>query len=389
MHIINPLIALGKTGSYSISILFPAPSAGHAGQVKAYLKQYPGFTNIAGVIYRGETPNPTGVREHIPDGAAYLLGSSGYREALKQMLGENDFDIVVVETSFMLWTLALIRDMQPNAKVVLDLQNAEHLLLRRMAEQGGLSAENRVKYLQEYKKTLDWEKKHWPLVDACMAVSPLEAEIYKKYAPGVPVEVVVAGGGVEAKRASGNNNQLVTPFDIAFVGTMWYPNVHGLTWFLREVFPGVRNHFPQSRLHIVGSGKPPQSLVGAVRNNQSVVFWGQLEDERSVIGGAGVFVVPLFIGAGSRIKIMTAWSLGLPVVSTAIGAEGLSFKKGLDILIADTPSDFSGCVMGLLADSSLRRMLSLNGKRQFEALYSREVASQKVIRFFNSMVSNY
>jgi len=86
------------------------------------------------------------------------------------------------------------------------------------------------------------------------------------------------------------------------------------------------------------------------------------------------------------VKILTAWSLEIPVVSTSIGAEGLACRHGIDILIADTPEEFAGCVVRLLSDPLLREALARNGRRLAEELYSEEVAAEKLVGFFQSVV---
>jgi len=328
MHIMKPLIVLGNTGDYHVNLLFPASSPEHAHQVKNYLEDRRGFVRVEGVVCQKQWNDTMGIREWVPDGSIYLYDSPQYREALKRVLQDGTYDVVVVETSYMAWTIPLIREAQPKARIVLDLQNVEHLLMRRMIKNGNLSGQTREKYLSEYHKTLNWEKKYWPSFDYCMAVSPVEAELFSRFAPGVPVEVMVAGGGVGVGKAQDRRPYPgVSPLDLAFVGTMWYPNTHGLIWFIEKVLPRVRGRYPSTKLHIVGAGSPSGNLLGAINGQKSVVFWGQLRDERSILAGAGIFVVPLFIGAGTRVKIMTAWSLELPVVTTTIGAEGISCKS--------------------------------------------------------------
>lgn len=383
LHIIKPLIVLGSTGDYHVSLLFPASSQEHVHQVKSYLEDRQGFVKAEGVVCQKQWNDTLGVRDWVPDGALYLYGSPQYREALKRILQDGHYDIVVVETSYMAWTIPLIREAQPKARIVLDLQNVEHLLMRRMIKNGNLSGQAREKYLSEYHKTLNWEKKFWPSFDYCMAVSPLEAGFFSTFAPGVPVEVMVAGGGVGTDEMQNRPYPGISPYDLAYVGTMWYPNLHGLLWFIEKVLPRVRIRYPNTKLHIVGSGSPSGKLLSAINGQKSVVFWGQRRDERGILAGAGVFVVPLFIGAGTRIKIMTAWSLEIPVVSTTIGAEGLSCKQGIDILIADSPDEFADCIIRLLSDPLMKEAVGRNGRRLVEEMYSEQVARDKTINFFN------
>lgn len=388
MHIIKPLTYLGDKGNYQISVLFPAASPTHTKQVCAYFEGRRGFQDVIGVVCKKDLIN-TDRRDQVPDGALHLYGSPCYLEALKRVLGKETYDIVVLETSYMAWTIPLIRRMQPNARIVLDLQNAEHIIMWRMAQSGGLTEKDRKRYLLEYRKTFSWEKQFWPAVDFCMAVSPLEAQLFNRYAPGVPVRTVVAGGGVNTKDIPRQGGpQEISTIDIAFVGTMWYPNIHGLLWFINKVFPVVKAQFSQTKLHIIGSGKPSGMLLNAVSGRREIIFWGQQRDERDILAGSGVFVVPLFIGAGTRIKIMNAWSLGLPVISTSIGAEGLHCKHGTDIIIADGHEEFAMWIINLLTKPVLRKRLAYNGKKTVKKFYSESVAAEKVTGFFEVVMKD-
>lgn len=388
LHTVKPLTVLGNAGDYQISILFPAASPAHIKQVREYFEGRRGFRNVSGVVCEKNRINDR-IRDRVPDGSFYLYGSPCYLEALKRILGEEKYDIVILETSYMAWIIPIIRKIQPGAKVVLDLQNAEHTIMWRMAQNGGLTEKDRKRYLLEYRKTFEWEKQFWPAVDFCIAVSSVEARLFSRYAPGVPVMTVVAGGGVDTEDIPHHcKPRGISAFDIAFVGTMWYPNIHGILWFIDRVFPAVRAWFAETKLHIVGSGKPSSRLLKAVEGRREIIFWGQQSDDRSILAGAGVFVVPLFIGAGTRVKIMTAWSLGLPVVSTSIGAEGLRYKHGTDILIADCPEEFAMWVVKLLTRPGLRERLANNGKKTVKEFYSESVAAEKVIAFYELVMKD-
>ncbi|HBV97872.1 MAG: hypothetical protein JL50_07715 [Peptococcaceae bacterium BICA1-7] len=387
-HILKTLTALANSGKYLVSLLVPVTSPEKARQVTAYLKGAPGFRKVWGVECERECRGGSWERDTVPGGAVYLYCSSLYREALSRVLRENAFHIVLVETSDMLWTVPLIRKIQPWAKIVLNLQNADSLLMRRMVENGGLTGRVREKYLMEYHKAIAWEKRFWPAVDYCLAVSSQEALMFRSLAPGVPVEVVVAGGGVEEVASPAGFRPGIAPLDISFVGTMWYPNIHGILWFVESVFPEVVRNFPKTRLHVLGSGRPPANFIERLGESGSVVFWGRQEDERSILASTSVFIVPLFIGAGARIKIMTAWSLGIPVVSTTIGAEGLDCEGGRDILIADTTEGFACCVMSLLKDPRLRKKLAAGGRAIVKKLYSETAAAERVTVFFDMVSSS-
>jgi glycosyltransferase involved in cell wall biosynthesis len=172
--------------------------------------------------------------------------------------------------------------------------------------------------------------------------------------------------------------QPVTPkpnsLDALHLGTMfWMPNVEGVLWFARNVWPIVRQRFPQATFTVVGKN-PPVSIreleASAPQGSGSgIVVTGYVADPQPYLEKAAVFVVPLFSAGGMRVKIVDGWRWGLPIVSTTIGAEGISYLDGENILIADSPEDFSRAVIRVLSDLELAQSLRQNGRRWVEQHY--------------------
>ena len=145
----------------------------------------------------------------------------------------------------------------------------------------------------------------------------------------------------------------------------WPPNADGVTWFAKEVLPLVTKERPQSRFVAVGK-QPPEAITAMGRQ---VIAPGYVENIDSYWVNARVFVVPLRAGGGMRVKILDAWARGIPIVSTTIGAEGITYQPGKDILIADTAEDFALAVRKILTDDNLAQSLSHSGRRTLEDCY--------------------
>ncbi len=142
--------------------------------------------------------------------------------------------------------------------------------------------------------------------------------------------------------------------DLVFVGSMdWLPNVDGVLYFVREILPLIRKQRPQASLAIVGRTPPPKILELAAADPRIQVT-GTVPDIRPYLWSSAVSIVPLRIGGGTRLKIYEAMAAQIPVVSTTIGAEGLSVNPPHDIRLADSPQDFASCCLELLAGSELR-----------------------------------
>jgi glycosyltransferase involved in cell wall biosynthesis len=142
--------------------------------------------------------------------------------------------------------------------------------------------------------------------------------------------------------------------DLVFVGSMdWLPNIDGIEWFVREVLPLIRAVRPDCSLAVVGR-QPPQSLVSLASRDPLIQVSGTVPDIRPHLWRSAVSIVPLRIGGGTRLKIYESMAARVPVVSTAVGAEGLDVHHPQDIRIADSPPDFAAACLELLAGQELR-----------------------------------
>jgi len=160
------------------------------------------------------------------------------------------------------------------------------------------------------------------------------------------------------------------PRTILSLGTMfWPPNVEGVLWFAREVFPRVLECAPDARFVVVGKNPPAavQALTAAFPN---VEVTGYVPDPTPYLAETAAFVVPLNAGGGMRVKVVDAWGWGLPIVSTTIGAEGIDVQDGKNILLGDTPEAFAEAVIRLLENPALGERLRANGRQWVETHYN-------------------
>lgn len=153
--------------------------------------------------------------------------------------------------------------------------------------------------------------------------------------------------------------------NILFVGGMhWPPNASGVRWFGQHVWPLVISQNPGVTWQVIGRSPPAE-----IRDLPGVRAHDYVAEITSTWREAAVFVVPLHAGGGMRVKILEAWTRGLPVVSTTIGAEGLAYRPRENIMIADTPAEFAAAITHLLSDRSLAVRLSQAGRRTVQECY--------------------
>ena len=156
--------------------------------------------------------------------------------------------------------------------------------------------------------------------------------------------------------------------NVLYLGTMfWPPNVEGAVWFLQEVWPLVRHELPQATFTI--AGKNPPAELAALAVGQNVELTGYVPDPLPWLEQARAFIIPLLSGGGMRVKIVEAWRWGLPIVSTTLGAEGIDYRDGENLLIGNTPADFAAAVLRLLREPDLNQRLRVNGRRWVEKHY--------------------
>jgi len=160
-----------------------------------------------------------------------------------------------------------------------------------------------------------------------------------------------------------------TPARLVLTGSMdWYPNEDAVECFIDEVLPVIRREMPEVGLTVVGQN--PSSRLRAAGEKAGVRITGTVEDVRPWVAEAAVFVVPLRVGGGTRLKIFEGLAMGKAVVSTTVGVEGLPLVDGTHFLRADTPADFARAVVSLLQDPHRRKALGAAGRRLVEERYS-------------------
>lgn len=161
---------------------------------------------------------------------------------------------------------------------------------------------------------------------------------------------------------------------ILHIGTMyWPPNVDGVLWFLRQVYPIIRSQKPYNEVVILGA-KPPEEVKAFGQTECLIHVTGYVKDPDPYVKAAAVMVVPLRAGAGMRVKILTALAQGLPVVTTPIGCEGIAVESGRHLLIADTPESFATATLWLLNDREMADDLGRSGRELMCQVYDYRVA---------------
>ena len=295
-----------------------------------------------------------GAAMRLFDPLPYAVGnyrSRAYRNAVAALFAKESFDLVVCDflppSVNLEWPLP--------CPSVLFTHNVESDIWRRHAETQ-TSAPARFLYNVQHRRMLRYEAAAIHRFDGVLAVSDADRKTFAGLYPNAarrPIRVVPTG--VDTAFFTPDDTPAPGP-SLVFTGSMdWLPNEDAMLYFCREILPLIRAEEPEVTLSIVG--RAPTPAVRRLAGDPAISVTGRVDDVRPHVRGGAVYVVPLRIGGGTRLKIFEAMAMGKAVVSTSVGAEGLPVTDGEHVLLADEPRRFAQSVVRLLRDTGRRREL--------------------------------
>jgi glycosyltransferase involved in cell wall biosynthesis len=268
---------------------------------------------------------------------------------------------------------------------VFDDHNAEYVLQQRAFETDVRQPRHWIEALYsliQWKKLSRYEATVCRLADRVVAVSEADKATLQRLVPGLDVTVVPNGVDVGYYTSADIQPLPLPSHSLIFTGKMDFrPNVDAGLWFCQEVLPLVRRRMPDVRFYIVGQS--PHRRVLRLTDDPAVTVTGYVDDVRPYIAGACVYVIPLRIGGGTRLKVLEAMAIGKPIVSTSLGCEGFQgLVPGRELSLADTPEEFAQQVIGLLDDASRRERLGQAARRFVEEQYDWRLIVPKLERAY-------
>jgi polysaccharide biosynthesis protein PslH len=311
---------------------------------------------------------------YVVDPVPYAVAkyrSAAYRAKVDELLRHGRFDTVICDF------LPPVVNM-PQAvpcPSILFTHNVEAEIWRRHAETAGNPVAARL-LGQQWRRMLRFERQAVERFDLVLAVSEADGQTLERLYPGAlrsPVHVVKTG--VDTEYFTPQSAEGTRAAHIVFTGSMdWLPNEDGMQYFVREILPLVRRAEPDATLSIIG--RAPTPAVRRLASEAGVEVTGRVDDVRPHIAAGSVYVVPLRIGGGTRLKIFEAMSMAKAVVSTTVGAEGLPVTDGQDIVIEDEPPAFAAAIVRLIRDTAARREIEAAARRLVVERYDWSAVAQ-------------
>lgn len=322
-----------------------------------------------------------GALRSVLTGSSYNVDrfrSKAFELRLREVVRDEPPDVVLLESLFMVPFVPALRE-ATGARLVLRSVNVEHEIWQGLAR--GEPRRARRIYLGHLARRLrDFEVATLNDVDAIAAVTPEDAGTYARLGATVPVHV--APVGVEAGDYPDRSGQ-GDPLTLVFLGSLdWRPNLEAVTWFLESVWPIVRRAVPGARFHLGGSN-PPAGLSGRL-HSEGVRFLGRVPHAREFFASGAAMVVPLLSGGGVRVKILEAMALGIPVVSTPLGASGIGAADGTQILLADGPAQLAEACATLLLDPVRAVAVGRAGRKLVQESFDAGEIGRRLLEFFEA-----
>ncbi len=266
--------------------------------------------------------------------------------------------------------LPLVRQLQPRAKLIYDAHNAEYALQSVIAHVESGTRDRLLPSLYsriQARRIARFERTICAQADAVIAVSAEDAEALKPFRPDQRIYVLANGIFVDDYTTPYQSLELRGSV-LVFTGKMDYrPNIDAMQWFTSAILPKIRAQCPDARLYIVG--QKPHASLQPLREDDDIEVTGWVAQVQPFLQAAQVYIAPLRMGSGTRLKILEALAAGCAVVATSAAVAGLSPETRDALVIADSEPAFAEAVIRLLKQPDERHKLGQQGQQIVRKFY--------------------
>ena len=238
----------------------------------------------------------------------------------------------------------------------------------------------------EYLRALRYELKILPKFDRVQVCSPENGDYLLSFIPSLAGKLDDNRAGIQTARYEFKPDGR-EPRSMLFLGSFRHlPNLEALDWFTRKVLPRVLQRSPEARLIIVGADPPPKHSLPDF--GERIELRGFVEDVREPLSRYAVFVCPILSGSGMRVKLLEAFAAGIPVVSTKLGAEGLTDRDGDLCALADSPDEFADKIVDLFANPGKASELATRARERVVATRDMGVLTKKLLESYRTVLQS-
>lgn len=303
---------------------------------------------------------------------------SEYKEQLIKKLSATHFDVILIDGVFMASYIPVIRQ-HSKAKIVLRTHNVEHQIWERhlAIEKNPL----KKAYLTLQNKRLKlYEINAFSQADAIATITDEDKKNIASMVPGKPIVTCLTGIDLERYKFIRPAAKPNTVFHFASMD--WMPNVEAVDWLMNEVWHNVEKKLPGTTLVLAGRGMPERFRNMA---NTNIKVITDVESSAAFYATYDLMLVPLWSGSGLRIKLVEGFAYGKAIITTSIGAEGIPYRHGHDVVIADTANDFAEAIVAVLSDAAYKQQLEQNARALAEAHFNYKTIAAGLLNFCKTL----
>jgi polysaccharide biosynthesis protein PslH len=304
------------------------------------------------------------------------------KKAINKELNENQFDLIHVETSYVMQNIPATR-----IPIVLTEHNIEYMVYKRFADKSPLFLKPLLNI--DVLKLKYWEEKMWKKATKLIAVSEIERKIMSK----IRKDAVVISNGVDVLKFKPKSENLITSEErkILFIGEFkWMQNKDAIEWIIKEIWPKLRAELvpPMTeaglKLWVVGRNIP--NSIRILTSDRNILFDENAPREtEEIFNRAEILLAPIRVGGGTSFKVLEAMASGVPVVTSDLG-NAIQAKENLEIIIAKTSADFAGKIKELLENKKQYENISKNGRKLIEEKFNWKKIAQDLDAVYESVV---
>lgn len=306
--------------------------------------------------------------------------SQEFADKLTEILEKEHFDIVQLESLYMMPYYSIIRNITM-AHIVLRAHNVEaHLWNRRTMQEKNVVKKKWFAHLT--KNLFEYETKAFTIVDGILPITAEDERTITEMTKGNIRSIEVLPFSMSLPKIIAENKP--KPFSVFHIGAMdWQPNIEGVIWLVSEVWPKVIAAIPHAELHLAGREFPADDERFRGKN---IFVHGEIANAFEFMNEYSIMTVPLLTGGGMRVKLVEGMALGKAIVTTSIGAEGTNTENEKQLMIKNSAGDFAIAVCQLLNNEIFARELGHRAKDFAKTHFDSAAASKKLTDFYSNLL---
>ena len=317
----------------------------------------------------------------LPFGLTELDGMA--ERSLLNFCKSEDFDLLHLQGMELIGYLEKLGKGKP---LILDMVDCNSLNFQRRS-QWTRDPIRRLWYLLQYKKFMWAEKTVLSSPSSVLLTSHVDSEFLNQSGRHPEFRSFILPDGIDVGPPFYQAEES-KPWSLVFTGNMsYYPNEDAVRFFCKQVLPMIQEKAPQVRLDVIGKNPSP-SLVQFAKRSRNVFVLGFVNDLRTEITKRSLYICPLRIGTGVKVKLLEAMSVGMPIIATPISAEGLEVEKDKHLLIASSPKEFAEKVLLALSSPVLRKELGNHARMKIKERYTWEKIGQDLDRIYSEVAED-